>query len=146
VIVSGIFKDQATGQSWSWSGQITEAQRTSKSQPLINDLCKSLSGKSIVVDANGYQGIIGPSGISLADDSKGGFSFTTIAAFTNEPNDGVFGQCIGGSLMFWRTRANVFVQKYTGTLSQNSNGAVIVSGTFVDQATGQSWSWSGQIK
>jgi hypothetical protein len=64
------------------------------------DLCKSIVGKSIAVDANSYQGIIGSSGISLADDGKEGFSFSTTAAFVNEPVDQVVGNCSETSLYF----------------------------------------------
>jgi len=107
-------------------------------QAMAADLCASLQGKSLSLDANGYQATIGPNGIVLTNQNNI-FTFQTTANFTNEPVDPVQGQCKDRHITFTRTRTNVLVQAYDGWIFEKEPSRM--AGTYSNngQATSRGW-------
>ena len=72
-------------------------------------LCDQLVSKSLnIKTANGFQGVIGPSGILLITQDNASYGFTTVAAFSNEQIDAVSGNCTENTLVFTRTLSKSF--------------------------------------
>jgi hypothetical protein len=137
--LDGLLTDRATSQKVKWSGQVTEALTP-------NGLCDQLAGKSININqANGFQGVVGSSGIPLIARGDGSYTFATVAVYRNEQADPVTGSCQGNNVTFTRTRTNVFIQDFTATISQKSGGILSLDGSITDRESGQSVTWSGQV-
>lgn len=137
--LDGSVIDRVSGQSVTWSGQVTEAFTP-------NGLCDQLTGKSISINqANGFQGVVGSSGIQLITKSDGSYTFTGFAVYRNEPADPVTGSCRENTLTFTRTRANTFIQDFTATISPGTGGILKLNGFITDRATGLGTTWTGQV-
>jgi len=137
--LDGLLTDRATSQKVKWSGQVTEALTP-------NGLCDQLAGKSININqTNGFQGIVGSGGIPLVASGDGSYTFTTVAVYRNEQADPVTGICQENIVTFTRTRTNVFIQDFKGTMSQKSGGILSLDGSVTDRESGQSVMWSGQV-
>jgi hypothetical protein len=102
------------------------------------DICTRLEGRSLELNANERQGVIGP--IHLSAEIGGPYKFDTSARFTNEPTDPVSGTCRNGALDFVRTRQSQFTQRYVGSI--NGDGA---TGHFSHNSPALTWAWSGRI-
>ncbi len=136
--LKGSLTDRSSGKRASLSGQVS-----APTTPM--GLCDQLSGKSVnIKHTSGFQGVLGPSGITLITQSDGTYSFSTVAAYTNEPVDQALGNCQGNILTFTRTRANVFTQDFRATISQNG-GVLFLEGLMTDRQTGKQSNWSGQV-
>ena len=106
--------------------------------PAAPDICARLEGRSLELNANEHQGVIGP--IHLSQGMGGAYQFDTIARFPSEPTDPVSGTCRNGSLEFVRTRQSVFTQKYVGSIT-----GVNAGGRFSHNSPAPTWPWSGRI-
>jgi hypothetical protein len=128
----------------------------SSSQPSIGkvpNLCKELQNKSITLNANGYLGRIGSTGIKLKEVGIGRFEFNTEVIFTGKEILKEFGgpirnQIIGlcqqdNSITMSRTLVNVTVQYYTGRIYKVDTGGVEMEGNFKED--GKSYKWRGWI-
>lgn len=102
------------------------------------DICTRLEGRSLELNANQHQGVMGP--IRLSRGPGGAYQFDTSARFTNEPTDPASGTCRNGALEFVRTRQAVFSQRYVGSI--NGDG---VTGQFSHNSPRLEWPWSGRI-
>jgi hypothetical protein len=108
------------------------------SPPPPADICTRLEGRSLELNANEHQGVIGP--IHLSREIGGGYKFDTSARFTSEPTDPVSGTCRNGAIDFVRTRQTEFTQRYVGSI--NGDGA---TGHFSHNSPAPTWAWSGRI-
>ena len=102
------------------------------------DICTRLEGRSLELNANGHQGVIGP--IHLSREMGGPYRFDATASFTGEPTDPVSGTCRNGALDFVRTRQSVFTQTYVGSFT-----GVNAEGRFSHNSPAATWPWSGRI-
>jgi hypothetical protein len=112
-------------------------------QVMAADPCASLQGKKLTIDANGFHGVIGPSGINLVNQNNT-FTFQTTANFTNEPADPVKGECTGRHLTFTRTRtgAKAFVQEYDGWIFEIQSSHM--AGTFSHNGSAKNFGWCAE--
>jgi hypothetical protein len=112
-------------------------------QPRPADLCLKLEGKALSINANNYEGLMGPSGIALTPDPHLGYKFTTVVVFVGEQANAVTGVCEKGHIDFQRVLVDsVTVQRYSGVISPLG---VEVHGRFSHKSPSQDYSWSGQI-
>lgn len=136
--LDGSFINKSSGKSAAVSGQVT-----APITPM--GLCDQLAGKSLhLKHPEGWQGVIAPTGIVLIAKGDGSYSFSTVAAYVNEPSDPVSGNCQGNTLTFTRTRANAFIQDFQATISQNA-GILALQGTITDRQSGGKGNWSAQV-
>lgn len=136
--LDGSLTDRSTSKKVLLSGQVTAPVT-----PM--GLCDQLAGKSInIKHANGFQGVIGPDGIALIANGDGTYSFSTVAAYVNEPTDPVAGRCQANTLTFTRTRTNAFIQDFQAAISQNG-GVLSLTGSMTNSQTGRQGNWSGQV-
>jgi hypothetical protein len=106
------------------------------------DICTSLQGKSLTLNANGHDGVIAPTGIRLSRDTAGIYHFETVASFLNEPADPVSGACKDGRLDFVRTRRGAFTQAFGGAISETGQE---VEGHFSHNSIRKNWAWTARI-
>jgi hypothetical protein len=110
------------------------------------NLCDQLAGKSVNINqANGFQGVLAPSGIALIAKGDGTYSFITVVAYRNEQVDPVSGNCQKNTLTFTRTRTNMFIQDFQARLSQSGGGGLSLEGSVTDRASGGNANWYGKV-
>ena len=137
-------------QALSGSGAVQDSKIT---PPKHNsDLCKKLGEHAIYLEANGYHGVIGPSGIPLKQTGDGSFRFATNIVFSKktnkkfsmEINDLIAGTCKGKAINFTRKLSDGSAHRHSGTISEAPSGAITIEGSFRDENE-EKYLWSGRV-
>ena len=138
-------------QALSGRGAVTVSQ-PKPPKPHNSDLCKKLGEHAIYLEANGYHGVIGPSGIPLKQTGDGSFRFATNIVFSKktnkkfsmEINDLIAGTCKGKAINFTRKLSDGSAHRHSGTISEAPSGAITIEGSFRDENE-EKYLWSGRV-
>lgn len=116
-------------------------------------LCEKLSGKSVYINANGYHGIISPSGMPFQQIGNGSFRFETNIVFSKKANQGlsadiddrIAGTCTANNISFSRKLWNDSTHRHSGIIAETNEGKLMINGTFLDEKNDK-YVWSGRTE
>jgi hypothetical protein len=121
---------------------------------LVGKLCEGLRGRAVAIDSNGYEGVIGASGISIREASPGLFRFQSTIEFSGDRivkefgqslSDPVAGTCQDTSLQFTRTLRDKSKHLHVASLSRTADGAIEMHGNFQEENGTTTYKWSGRV-
>ena len=149
VTVNGTLKNAAGVATSSFTTTVEVPPKA----PKVVDLCQTLGGHAIYLNANGYNGVVGPEGIALQKTDDGSFRFATSIMFSKETNlkfsteikDSIAGTCQGTTVNFTRKLRDASAQRYSGIVSKSPGGDITIEGSFSDE-NNKKYPWSGRVE